>query len=47
MGLTIPYFDVERESNICNCEPFVNLLPNVVWESQRDYLRLLQSMDRK
>jgi len=41
------YLATVRESNTGNVAPFVNLLSNMVWESQRDYLRLLQSLERK
>jgi len=30
-----------------NLAPFVNLFSSMVWESQHDYLRLLQSLERK
>jgi len=36
-----------KESNNGDVTPFVNLLSRMVWESQRDYLRLLQSLERK
>jgi Fic family protein len=41
------YLSAVRQGNNGNCEPFVTLLSNMVWESQRDYLRLLQNLDRK
>lgn len=41
------YLSAVRESNTGNVTAFINLLSNMVWESQRDYLRLLQSMERK
>jgi len=41
------YLSAVRESNVGNIVPFVNLLSSMVLESQRDYLRLLQSLDRK
>ena len=41
------YLAAVRESNTGNVVPFVNLLSSMVWESQRDYLRLLQSLERK
>jgi len=41
------YLAAVRESNTSNVAPFVNLLSSMVWESQRDYLRLLQSLERK
>jgi Fic family protein len=40
------YLAAVRESNTGNTEPFLNLLSSMVWESQRDYLRLLQSLER-
>ena len=36
-----------RQGNSGNLEPFSMLLSNMVWESQRDYLRLLQNLERK
>lgn len=41
------YLAAVRESNTGEVTPFVNLLSSMVWESQRDYLRLLQSLERK
>lgn len=41
------YLAAVRESNTGNVTPFVNLVSSMVWESQRDYLRLLQSLERK
>ena len=41
------YLAAVRESNTGNVTPFVNLLSSMVWESQRDYLRLLQSLERE
>jgi Fic family protein len=41
------YLSAVRESNTGNIAPFLDLLSNMVWESQRDYLRLLQSLERK
>ena len=41
------YLDAVRRGNYGEVEPFVNLLSNMVWESQRDYLRLLQNLERK
>jgi Fic family protein len=41
------YLAAVKESNAGNVKPFVNLLSSMVWESQRDYLRLLQSLERK
>lgn len=41
------YLSTVRDSNFGNVAPFVNLLSSMVWESQRDYLRLLESLERK
>jgi len=41
------YLEAVRESNTGNVAPFVNLLSSMVWESQRDYQRLLLSLERK
>jgi cell filamentation protein, protein adenylyltransferase len=41
------YLSTVRQGNNGNSEPFVTLLSNMVWESQRDYLRLLQNLERK
>ena len=41
------YLAAVKQSNTGNHVPFVNLLSCMVWESQRDYLRLLQSLERK
>lgn len=41
------YLAVVRQGNNGNHTPFVNLLSTMVWESQRDYLRLLRSLERK
>lgn len=41
------YLAAVKESNTGDVTPFVNLLSSMVWESQRDYLRLLQSLERK
>jgi cell filamentation protein, protein adenylyltransferase len=41
------YLTAVRPGNDGNHGPFVTLLSNMVWESQRDYLRLLQSLERK
>jgi Fic family protein len=41
------YLSAVRESNFGNVAPFVNLLSSMVWESQRDYLLLLRSLERK
>jgi len=39
------YIDALKASNSGNQQPFINLLSNMVHESQRDYLRLLQNLD--
>ena len=41
------YLEAVRESNTGNAKPFVNLISSMVWEGQRDYLRLLQSLERE
>lgn len=41
------YLSAVRQGNNGNSAPFVTLLSNMVWESQRDYLRLLQNLERK
>lgn len=41
------YLSAVRQGNSGNSVPFVMLLSNMVWESQRDYLRLLQNLERK
>jgi Fic family protein len=41
------YLTTVRQGNNGNDEPFVALLSDMVWESQRDYLRLLQNLERK
>jgi cell filamentation protein, protein adenylyltransferase len=41
------YLAAVRQGNSGNYEPFMTLLSNMVWESQRDYLRLLQNLERK
>ncbi len=41
------YLAAVRESNTSNVASFVNLLSSMVREGQRDYLRLLQSLERK
>ncbi|GFO53074.1 cell division protein Fic [Geomonas sp. Red276] len=41
------YLAAVRESNTGNSAPILNLLSSMVWESQRDYLRMLQSLERK
>lgn len=41
------YLSTVRESNLGNVAPFINLLSSMVWESQRDFLRLLHSLERE
>jgi len=41
------YIAALRESNRGNNEPFINFITCSVWESQREYLRLLTSLDRE
>jgi Fic family protein len=41
------YISALRDSNQGNNQPFINLISCCVWESQREYLRLLESLDRK
>lgn len=38
------YIAALQASNSGNNEPFINLLSNMVWEAQREYLRLVQSL---
>lgn len=41
------YIAALRDSNQGNNQPFINLISCCVWESQKEYLRLLESLDRK
>jgi Fic family protein len=41
------YISAIRESNKRNNRPFIDFISCCVWESQKDYLRLLDSLDRK
>lgn len=41
------YIAALRGSNKGDNNPFVNLISCCVWESQKEYLRLLESLDRK
>ena len=41
------YLSAVRLGNSGNSVPFVTLVSNMVWESQRDYLRLLQNLERE
>jgi Fic family protein len=38
------YIEALKASNSGDHRPFINLLSSMVWESQRDYLRLLQTL---
>ena len=40
------YLSAVSLGNSGNCAPFVTLLSNMVWESQRDFLRLLHNLER-
>ena len=41
------YIAALRDSNKGDNQPFVNVISCCVWESQKEYLRLLESLDRK
>lgn len=41
------YIAALRESNRGNNGPFINFISCCVWESQKEYLRLLDNLDRK
>lgn len=41
------YISALRDSNKGNNQPFINFISCCVWESQKEYLRLLESLDRK
>lgn len=41
------YISALRESDKGDNQPFVNFISCCVWESQKEYLRLLESLDRK
>ena len=41
------YISALRDSNKGNNQPFINFISCCVWESQKDYIRLLESLDRK
>ncbi len=41
------YISALRDSNKGNNQPFINFITCCVWESQKEYLRLLESLDRK
>ena len=41
------YISALRDSNKGDNKPFINFITCCVWESQKEYLRLLESLDRK
>lgn len=41
------YISALRDSNKGDNKPFINFISCCVWESQKEYLRLLKSLDRK
>jgi len=41
------YISALRDSNKGDNRPFINFISCCVWESQKEYLRLLESLDRK
>lgn len=41
------YISALLDSNKGNNQPFINFITCCVWESQKEYLRLLESLDRK
>lgn len=41
------YIEALKASNQGDERPFVNFVSSMVWEAQRDYLRLLNSLDRE
>lgn len=41
------YISALCDSNKGNNQPFINFISCCVWESQKEYLRLLESLDRK
>lgn len=41
------YISALRESNKGDDRPFINFISCCAWESQKEYLRLLESLDRK
>jgi len=41
------YISALQASNRGEKEPFINLLSNMVWEAQREYLRLVQSLNEE
>jgi hypothetical protein len=41
------YIAALQASNRGDDEPFINLLSNMVWEAQRDYLRMVQSLNEE
>lgn len=45
--LRADYIEALKTSNQGDERPFVNFVSSMVWEAQRDYLRLLNSLDRE
>ncbi len=41
------YISALRDSNKGNDQPFISFISCCIWESQKEYLRLLKSLDRK
>lgn len=41
------YISALRDSNKGDNKPFINFISCCVWESQKEYLRLIESLDRK
>lgn len=41
------YISALQASNSGDNEPFINLLSNMVWEAQREYIRLVKSLQEK
>ncbi len=46
-GVRGDYIAALQASNKGDNEPFINLLSNMVWEAQREYLRLVQSLNEE
>lgn len=41
------YISALRNSNYGDHTPFINFISCCVWESQKEYLRMIESLDRK
>lgn len=41
------YISALRDSNKGDSQPFINFISYCIWESQKEYLRLLESLDRE